>query len=250
LVKENDMSWQKMRIPGAGAGDSLPGDRGRYLLWLEPPYVEGEGRYVHFSWKEGSFCLRDYIQHLERRQGRDTTALDVWRAAQDRIPAKGELYVPVENFEFWTAKLKELTERRRHAGSSGLWSRLSSRFAPKPVEAAQPVSAEAEDHSDDVYGKFVRFWREAVGFDIVERTVGCSARYRGEPLLWVYPTYFQVAPRGKGNSRHSELVALRNQFFPELRGRGTVSFESEYFSWDRFQSFVGAGQEMVRREGV
>src|SRR5690242_83886 len=117
------MTWQKMRIPGSGEGqaESLPGDRGRYLLWLEPPWVEGDGHYVHFSWKEDSFCIRDYIRQVERRQDQDSTALDIWKAAVDRIPAKGELYVPVENFQFWTAKMIELTENRGRGTTSSLW---------------------------------------------------------------------------------------------------------------------------------
>lgn len=245
------MSWQKMRIPGVGQGESLPGHRGRYLLWLEPPYVEGEGHYVHFSWKEGSFCIRDYIAQMERRQDDSgVTATDIWKAASHRIPAKGELYVPVEKFEFWTAKLTELSESHRQGRTSSHWSQLSSKFAPKAQQAEHDgESADCrKGNGQDVYRSFISFWRKSAGFDVIERTVGCSARYQGEPLLWVYPTYFQIAPRGKGNAHHAEVRNLRDRYFPEL-SEGNIRFDSAHFSWDRFQPFVTDVQEMIQNAG-
>jgi hypothetical protein len=244
------MSWKQMRIRGVGPGNSPPGDRGRYLLWLEPPLVEGEGHYVHFSWKQESFCIRDYIQHLERRQAPGSSAADIWEAASDRIPCKGELYVPVENFEFWIEKLTELTERRRQGTSSSLWSRLSSKFSPKPKEAEQHLDDNRKEDDRDVYRRFIGFWKRGVGFDVIERTVGCSARYQGEPLLWVYPTYFQVAPQGKGNAHRNEVMDLRHQHFPELQGKGTIGYGSEYFTWDRFQRFIAELQEMIQKVSI
>ena len=104
------MPWQTMRGPSGEQTESLPGIRGRYVRWLEPPHVEGQGHYVHFSWKEDSFCLRDYIQQIERREDGGFTAQDIWKAASDHVPARGELYVPVEDSEFWAAKLSDLTE--------------------------------------------------------------------------------------------------------------------------------------------
>ena len=187
------MSWQKMRIPVAGAAEDLPGARGRYLLWLESPNVQGEGHYAHFSWKDVSFCLRDYIKQVERRQDANTNALDIWKASSSRIPAKGELYVPVENFEFWTAKLTELTEKsRKRVTPRSLWSRLSSKFAPTVQEEEHPEAAwgqpneNGSDNTDgnptedstDVYNRFISLWRASPGFDVIERTVGCSARFR------------------------------------------------------------------------
>ena len=241
------MTWQSMRIPGGGQGNSLPGDRGRYLLWLDPPLVEEEAHYVHFSWKGESFCIRDYVRHLERRQTPGVSPLDIWGAASDRIPCKGELYVPVENFEFWVKKLTDLTEKHSQGISSNLWSRLSSKFAPRPKDPQQQLAGSHAKNDGDVYRRFMDFWRRGEGFDVIERTVGCSARYHGEPLLWVYPTHFQVAPQGKGNAHHGTLLELRHQHFPELRGKGTVGFSSAYFSWDRFQPFVSAVQEMVQK---
>jgi hypothetical protein len=252
----NLMSWTKMRIPGGGQSGSLPGDRGRYLLWLEPPYVDGEGHYVHFSWKGGSFCIRDYIRQVERRQDRAYTAADIWKAASNRIPAKGELYVPVENFEFWTAKMTELTESYKQGRTSRLWSRLSSKFAPKPKEAEQSVEAERRSNGSgnanerDVYQKFMAFWRNGAGFDVVEGTKGCSARYNGGPLLWVYLTRFQIAPQGKGNAHHREVREIRDRHFPELQvTKDTISFNSEHFTWDRFRACITDVQNMIRTTG-
>jgi hypothetical protein len=242
------MTWQKMRIPGGdGPKDGLPGERGRYLLWLDPPYVEGQGHFVHFSWKCESFCIRDYVQHLERRQTPELSATQIWQSASERIPCKGEFYRPVDNFEFWTQKLTELTESRGQVAKANLWSRLSSKFAPKPNDP-EPQDDENVPSEGKRTGlqRFKMFWKRGPGFDVVDRTVGCSARFAGEPLLWVYPLYFQVAPRGKGNTRHQEVLELRNEYFPTYRGQGTIRFESEHFTWDRFEQFIERVQEVVR----
>jgi hypothetical protein len=70
---------------------------------------DGKGRYCHFSWKGDSFALRDFVTGVERRHGPDLTVEQVWQAASDRIPAKGDLFVPVENGRFWRDKLDTLT---------------------------------------------------------------------------------------------------------------------------------------------
>jgi len=166
----------------------------------------------------------------------------------ERIPCKGELYVPVENFEFWIAKLTELTEKRRRGINSSVWSRLSSKFVTKPKDAEPQLNGQHKEAGDDrgVYRRFMGLWRRGPGFDVVDGTVGCSARYQGEPLLWVYPTHFQIAPRGKGNAHYNEIMQLRDNHFPEPGSKSTVGFSSEYFSWDRFQPFVTAVQEMIQ----
>jgi hypothetical protein len=239
------MTWQAMRIRGGG-DSSLPGERGRYLLRLEAPMIEGEARYVHFSWKDNSFCIRDYIRQRERRQEPGLTPSGVWEAASDRIPCKGELYVPVDNFEFWTSRLSELTEKRRQGANLSVWSRLSTKFAPRLTKAnAQPKNNQHEEgHS--VYKSFVALWKGREGFDLVDGTVGCSARYYGEPLLWVYPTYFQIAPKGKRNAHFNKVMDLKGEHFPDSRGRGSLSFDSNNFSWDKFQLFVTAVQDMIQ----
>jgi hypothetical protein len=247
------MSWQKMRIPAAGAGENLPGDRGRYLLWLEPPHVQGDGHYVHFSWKGDAFCLRDYVGQVERRQDAETRALDIWKAATGRIPAKGEFHVPFENFEFWTAKLTELTESRQRGAPPSLWSRLSSKFISSTMkndehstDSAGQVSASASGDSSpsgaggnatEINDRFKSLWKASPGFDVVEGTVGCSARFRDEPLLWVYPTRFQIAPEGKGNAHYRTVRDLVDKYFPGSRN-DTIRFASEHFTGDRFQRFV------------
>jgi hypothetical protein len=247
--KEAVMSWQNMRIPG-GQANSLPGERGRYLIWLEPPLVEGEGHFVHFSWKAESFSIRDYIQGLERREAEGLTATGIWNAASKRIPCKGELYVPVENFEFWVAKCTEFTERHRQGTGTGLWSRLSSKFSPKPKGPDQQQLGQdnQERNNGDVYRRFIMLWEKGTGFDAIQRTVGCSARYDGEPLLWVYPSYFQVAPGGKGNAHDHEVRDSMYRHFPEARGKGTIQFGSQYFSWDRFENFVTDVKNMIQKE--
>lgn len=241
------MNWQAMRIRGSGDGNSLPGERGRYLLRLEAPMIEGEARYVHFSWKDESFCIRDYMRHRERRQAPGLTPSDVWEAATDRIPCKGELYVPVENFEFWTGKLTELTEKRRQGVNLSVWSRLSTKFAPKPIEAQSQAKNNDTRGGLSVYETFITLWQGREGFDVVDGTVGCSARYYGEPLLWVYPTHFQVAPQGKGNAHHDQVMDLRVKHFPGSRTKGSIIFSSETFHWDRFQGFVRAVQDMIHK---
>ena len=248
------MSWQEMRIRGGREhGGTLPGERGRYVLLLEPPLVQGEPHYVHFSWKDFSFCIRDYIQQLERRQAEDLTPTDVWDAALDRIPCKGELYVPVENFEFWRRKLTDLTEERRRGLQSNIWSRLSSRINSRAQnESHRLTKGDASDQGSYTgdrgafYGRFTELWRKRDAFDVAERTVGCSARYAGEPLLWVYPTHFQIAPRGKGNAHYGAVLELKDRFFPESTTKATVGFDSS-FEWDRFQGFVTAVQDLAEQ---
>jgi hypothetical protein len=222
---------------------------------MEAPHVEGEGRYVHFSWKEEAFCLRDFIRQTERRQERGCNATDIWKAALERIPAKGELYVPIDNFEFWTAKLSEMTESRTSGKPSSLWSRLSSKFSAKRSQRqdaeigdeviASNASVRLENPNGDPYRHFASVWNTEKGFHIVDGSVGCSARYRGEPLLWVYPTYFQIAPQGKGNTHHQELTAIRDRFFPEAR-KTSIQYESKHFTWDRFQSFIVEAQKTIQ----
>ena len=63
-----------------------------------------------------------------------------------------------------------------------------------------PSSDLGQENNRNVYRDFQASWSKGDGFHLVEGTVGCSARYRSEPLLWAYPTYFQIAPRGAGSS--------------------------------------------------
>lgn len=217
------------------------------MLWLEAPMIEGEARYVHFSWKDESFCIRDYVGQRERRQSPGLTPSDVWKTALDRIPCKGEMYVPVENFEFWTGKLTELTEKRRQGANPSVWSRLSTKFAPRPKEADPQPKNNHNEEGLGVYEKSITLWKGRDGFDVVDGTVGCSARYYGEPILWMYPTRFQVAPQGKGNAHFDQVMDLRVNHFPGSRREGSIGFSSDNFHWDKFQGFVTAVQDMIQK---
>jgi hypothetical protein len=98
----------------------------------------------------------------------------------------------------------------------------------------------------NIYQRFRRLWSSVPGFEIVDGTVGCSARYRGEPLLWVYPTRFQVAPAGKGNVHENAVRRLRNTHFPEMTTKGVIGFGSTYFTWERLEGLVGDLRYMVK----
>ena len=104
-------SWKPMRAESSDQEDSkMPGKRGRYLLWLEPPIISGRGRWVHFSWWEESFCIRDFISGMQRRQDSHTTATQIWKSAKRRIPCVGDLFHKIGDFEFWKRKLEDLTK--------------------------------------------------------------------------------------------------------------------------------------------
>src|SRR5947207_433313 len=105
--------WSAMKVAGGDGitSELLPGSRGRAVLILEGDVVGGEALAVHFSWKDSSYCLRDYLNKREVRQdGLGLKPEDLWRMAKQRIACTGELFVPVENADFWTAKLNEITQ--------------------------------------------------------------------------------------------------------------------------------------------
>ena len=252
------MSWERIPIPGGSASSPLPGARGSYLLLFEPPFVEGSSRFVHFSWRGDSYCVRDYVKGMQTRNLDDLTAEDLWNAAKDRISCTGKLYVRVENVEFWRNKLTDLSEARRApldlevkrpvgtskqtgertSGQSSWGGQQSSTEEQPESESPYTIHREHVRNGSGLYRDFIGIWADGIGFEIIERTVGCSARFRGEPLLWVYPRYFQVAPEGKGNAHHDEVRHLMDRHFPEVH-KGRLSFSSAHFTWDRFQDFVG-----------
>lgn len=91
----------------------LPGERGRYLLFLGTPFIEDGPRWIHFSWRGDSFCIRDFIMGRMARQDEKSTATAVWCAAIKKKPATGEYYRSVANpddIEWWTTELKKLEE--------------------------------------------------------------------------------------------------------------------------------------------
>jgi hypothetical protein len=107
--------WVPIRTSSDGHDNSappLPGKRGRYLLYLGTGVIDpidGKGRYVHFSWQNDAFCIRDFITGMERRESEDLTVALVWRRALDRIPATGDYYKPHGEGKFWKETLEKLT---------------------------------------------------------------------------------------------------------------------------------------------
>jgi hypothetical protein len=104
------MRWKPLR----GAPSGLPGERGRYLLVLGPPLIEDGPRWVHFSWRGESFCIRDFIGGRKTRhsyQG-DTeprlTAAEIWRQATKVKRATGDLFHKANDLDWWTETLKSL----------------------------------------------------------------------------------------------------------------------------------------------
>ena len=83
------------------------------MLFLGAPFIEDGPRWVHFSWRGDSFCIRDFIKGRMARQDEDSTADAVWRAAMKTKAATGEYYRSVakpEDIEWWTKELKRLEE--------------------------------------------------------------------------------------------------------------------------------------------
>jgi len=87
----------------------LPTTRGRFLILLGEPHLRGRPRWVHFSWRNESFCIRDFLTGAIRRQDTFLQAADVWRAALKRVPAVGEYFHPVGDWDWWRSKLEELS---------------------------------------------------------------------------------------------------------------------------------------------
>ena len=103
------LTWTKMRQPSSGKQE-LVGSRGRYLLLLSPPYVLEMKHWVHFSWKDGSYKIRDFIIGQET-DSQLYTVEEVWNAAEKRIPCTGKLYKSTSyiNFEWWKNELQQMT---------------------------------------------------------------------------------------------------------------------------------------------
>ena len=112
----------------------------------------------------------------ERRQGDDANATTIWHVAEDRIPATGEFFVPVENHEFWASKLKELSVTRSHQ-SFGMPHGDSTREADgsdidlQPFENSRPSANENAHESLEVCTQFRHLWTGVPGFEIVDGTV-------------------------------------------------------------------------------
>jgi len=105
------MTWQPLRGSKTNSPNGLPGQRGRYLILLGPPWIEGQPRWVHFSFRGESFVLRDYTEDRELR-GQEKTggvkASDVWRAVIKNIPAVGDYFHPADDIAWWKEAIARL----------------------------------------------------------------------------------------------------------------------------------------------
>lgn len=104
------MKWKPLQRSGNTNADlpELPGERGRYLLFLGTPFIDDGPRWVHFSWRGESFAIRDFLRGRMSRQEAGATATDVWRAAVKRLPGKDKYYHSVDDVDWWVKELKKL----------------------------------------------------------------------------------------------------------------------------------------------
>lgn len=104
------MKWKPLQQSTSTHADlpALPGERGRYLLFLSKPFIEDEARWVHFSWRGESYAIRDFIRGRMSRQEPGITATDIWNAALKRLPAKDKYYRSVSDIDWWMKALKDL----------------------------------------------------------------------------------------------------------------------------------------------
>lgn len=102
---------QAVEVALAADNVPLPTTRGRYLLYVGDPILRDGPRWVHFSWRGDSFCLRDFATGDIRRQDRSLSAADVWRFAEKRIPATGEFFHPVGDWEWWKIAIEKLSRQ-------------------------------------------------------------------------------------------------------------------------------------------
>lgn len=95
-------------IADRSTAGGLPGQRGRYLLFLGEPIIPDGPKWVHFSWQGESFCIRDFLGGRELRQQPGLTGSDVWRAARQRRAATGTYSLRVTEVERWRTLLEAL----------------------------------------------------------------------------------------------------------------------------------------------
>lgn len=108
-----NMSWKPLRGSSkATTPGGLPGQRGRYLIYLGPPLLHDGPRWCTFVYRGESFCIRDYLGGQELRQEPGLTASDIWRTAIKKIPATGEYFHPADDVDWWTEALMKLPPAR------------------------------------------------------------------------------------------------------------------------------------------
>lgn len=124
-------------VAGATEVKPIPGKRGSYVLWVDSPLAKSP-RFVHFSWENDSYRIRDYvggrllhggsIPRPEEGFQLEPCPMDrdaVWAAATIRVPAHAELFHPVGDFVWWQARLAQMTRGREllEAGGQADWSK-------------------------------------------------------------------------------------------------------------------------------
>ena len=100
--------WKSMPMPD----EAIPGPQGQYVLLVGKPIVTGDDRYVHLSWKNESYVLRDFVEGKMRTQAADLLLDQLWRAAKERFPCKGRLRRSVSDAAFWREELRRMTDAR------------------------------------------------------------------------------------------------------------------------------------------
>lgn len=98
--------WKPMALKSKADSGSLPGTRGSWIVYC-PELCPG--RYVHFSWLNASFKLRNFIDGQVMEQDHDWDAQKVWNHCKDKLKADR---VPIEDDAFWTQRLTEITRQK------------------------------------------------------------------------------------------------------------------------------------------
>lgn len=126
----------------------------------------------------------------------------------------------------------------------------------KPPVKSKPTIVfrrDATNHAaqeSPLFNKCKEHWGGEPGFDIKEGSVGVSAQFRGEPRLWFYPTYLQVAPEGKGNRFHTELCRTLHSYFTNIRGMGKINFDSAEVIEQKVLAFIEETKKICVKEGI
>jgi hypothetical protein len=97
----------------------------------------------------------------------------------------------------------------------------------------------------DILKNFRMLWEDAPGFSFILGTKGGSAKYKKQPCLWVFPEYFEIAPKGKRNRQFKALCEIQRRYFSEIRGKATIYFNSSDFTSKKFEDFVIEAKKYV-----
>ena len=101
------INWKPLGGRSSGGSESphrLPGQRGVRMIYV-PDLVPN--RYIHFSWRGDSFCIRDYLGDREMRQSPGMNALDIWKMHKGPVFSH---HHSSEDTDFWKKRLREITD--------------------------------------------------------------------------------------------------------------------------------------------